>query len=113
MDFDKEIEQHILWRSMVESLFNKEAKDFSLPAVISDDHFCHLGKWIHSKDSELYSDHPVFETLCVVHKQFHQTAAKILNHFKKGEDDQAIKLESEFYLLSDDVIHCLQDLKSQ
>ena len=112
MDFDKEIEQHTLWRAMVESLFNKSAKDFALTSVISDDHHCQLGKWLHSKDSEPYSNNAVFESLCEVHKEFHLTAGAILSSFKRNDVDKALALESKFYLLSEEVINCLNELKS-
>jgi hypothetical protein len=112
MDFDKEIKQHLLWRSMVESLFSKDSKDYASPSAISNDHHCHLGKWIYSKDAEEYSDNPDFYQLRELHKEFHATAGKIIALFKKGEVEKAQSYEPDFYLLSDDVIKCLEELKN-
>ncbi len=98
---------------MVESLFNKSAKDFAIPALISDDHHCELGQWIYSKESEPYSQDSVFETLVEIHKEFHQIAGKIMSLFKQGEDQKAVSLEAKFYILSDEIIDCLNELKTR
>ena len=113
MDFDEEIKQHLLWRSMVESLFNRSAKEFALPSLISNDHHCQLGKWIYSAASDEYSDKHCFNQLREAHKEFHATAGTILTLFQQGEIAKAQALEPEFYMLSDDVVRCLQELKSQ
>ena len=112
MDFEKEIEKHLLWRSMVESLFNRNAKDYAIPAVIGQDHHCHLGQWIYSKKSASYANEPVFQKLCEVHENFHVVAGMILSMFRSGADATAKKKEAEFYRLSDEVILCLKELKS-
>ncbi|NNJ91253.1 MAG: CZB domain-containing protein [Gammaproteobacteria bacterium] len=113
MNFDKEIKQHLLWRSMVESLFNKSSKEFALPSVISNDHHCQLGRWIYSHDSDAYSDNPYYNQLREVHKEFHATAGTILTLFQQGEVEKAQFHEPEFYMLSDDVVRCLEELKVQ
>ncbi len=113
MDFDEEIKQHLLWRSMVESLFNKSAKEFALPSLISNDHHCQLGKWIYSHESDAFSEKPDFIQLRESHQKFHTLAGKILALFKQGEMAKAQTYEPEFYLLSDDVVKCLEALKAQ
>ena len=113
MDFDAEIKQHLLWRSMVESLFNKNSAEFALPSAISNDHHCQLGKWIYSHESEIYADKHCFNQLREAHKEFHSRAGLILTLFRQGEVDKAQAHEPEFYLLSDDVVKCLEELKAQ
>lgn len=111
MDFDKEIKNHLLWRSMVESLFNKGSKDYVSPSAISSDRHCQLGRWIYSKDADIYADNPNYIQLKELHKEFHATAGTILTLFKKGEVEKAQSYEPNFYLLSDDVVKCLEELK--
>lgn len=112
MNFDEEIKQHLLWRSMVESLFNKSSKDFALPAALSDDHHCRLGRWIYSAESAAYADKTHFTQLKEAHKAFHKKAGLILSLFQQGDIDKAQAHEPEFYMLSDDVIICLEELKA-
>ena len=113
MDFDEEIKQHLLWRSMVESLFNKSAKDFALPSLVSNDRHCQLGKWIYSIKSDAYSDKHSFKQLREAHREFHATAGTILTLFQQGEIAKAQAHEAEFYMLSDDVVRCLKEQKAQ
>ena len=98
---------------MVESLFNKSAKEFALPSVISNDHHCQLGHWIYSQESDVFSENPDFIQLRESHQKFHTLAGTILTLFKQGEMAKAQAYEPEFYLLSDEVVKYLEALKTQ
>ena len=77
---------------MVESLFNKSSKDFALPAALSDDHHCKLGRWIYSSESAPYADKSDFTQLKEAHKAFHQKAGLILSLFQQGNIDRVLSV---------------------
>ncbi len=111
--FDEQIEQHLYWRNKVESFFTNPAKDNVLPSLISDDHHCQLGYWIHSSESQDYSNLTPFKKIQKVHTEFHQTADKVMVLIMEGEMNQAERLKQKFFELSDKIVDCLNQLKEQ
>ena len=64
------------------------------PSLMSrDEMMCKFGKWLHSEDlseSVITSDH--LKNLQEIHKDFHKTAADIMELIENGELDRAQKI---------------------
>ena len=112
MDFKEEIEKHLLWKSTIESLFDTRSHQFTSVNVVSDDHLCQLGRWIHSNDAKAYASNAVFQELETCHKEFHQQASDILALYKEKEPEQAQEKLQRFTELSNEVIACLEKLQA-
>lgn len=74
-EIEAALHAHAAWRERFKDILNGRAP-FDL-AIISDAHLCALGKWLDSEGnrmipSELHSE------ICVVHTEFHQIAAGII-----------------------------------
>ena len=57
IDFDVEINNHLQWRSMIDSIVNGQVS-MEIPAsVMMNDNRCQLGKWLFSSESDAYEGH--------------------------------------------------------
>lgn len=112
MDFDEEIKQHLLWKSMIESLLGSQSKGFVPKSVVVEDHLCQLGQWLHSEKSAQYSSSEIFTQLVDAHKSFHKLAGEIMALCQAGEEEEAEKRIPVFNQLSEDVVSYLGQMKA-
>lgn len=113
MNFDELSNQHLHWKSLVESLFDENNSSILNPSTIIKDNDCDLGKWIYSNEASRYSSSQSFKKLQEVHQNFHLYAGKIILDFQSGNIEDANRLHPLFTQASDDIASLLQDLKKE
>ena len=110
-DFNVEINNHLQWRSIIESIVSGQVSlDIPRSMFLTDNH-CQLGKWLYSPESNDYQGNYHFNLLISDHKKFHQFASEIVAAYEQGDDQRVAQLHDEFYLSSDKVIDSLNKLK--
>jgi len=113
MDFDILINQHLNWKSLVESLFDDDNCNILNPTTIAKDNDCDLGKWIHSAETGILSSNEAFQQLKKAHKSFHLYAGKIILDYQSGSIDNAKTQIPLFNQSAEDINKLLQELKKE
>jgi hypothetical protein len=113
MNIENIINQHLHWKSLVESLFNVNDSAILNPSIIIKDDDCDFGKWIYSKEAENVSSNETFQKVKKLHKKFHHLTGKIILCFQSGEVDKARELFTSYGPLSKDLITYIEQLQNE
>ena len=111
VNFDVEINNHLQWRSIIESIVTDQVSMQVPESMIKSDKGCQLGKWLFSSESVSYEGNYHFNLLKNDHKNFHQLASQIVIAHKQNDSQKINQLKKEFYAVSDKVIDTLKELK--
>ena len=111
VDFDVEINNHLQWRAIIESVVSGVVS-MEIPGeqIMSDKH-CQLGHWLYSPESASYKGNFHFNLLISDHKKFHLLSSEIVAAYKQGDFQTIHELLDDFYSVSDKVIDSLKQLK--
>jgi methyl-accepting chemotaxis protein len=115
VDFDQAILAHIKWKTRLKNYLNgKEQIDL---AILSMDHQCELGKWIHGEAKAKYASDPTFADLKLKHAQFHTVAATVARNANGLSADEASKaidaVSSEYGRASTECVLALKTLRDR
>ena len=111
INFNVEINNHLQWRSIIESIVSGQVSLEIPSSMLLTDNHCQLGKWIYSPESDDYQGNYHFNLLISDHKKFHLLASEIVAAYEQGDDQKVAQLQDEFYSSSDKVIDSLNKLK--
>ena len=111
VDFDVEINNHLQWRAIIESVVSGDVSMEIHGGLIASDKDCQLGRWLYSSESASYEGNFHFNLLIADHKKFHLLSSEIVAAYKQGDFQKTHKLLDEFYFISDKVIDTLKELK--
>jgi len=87
-----------MWKGRLQSAIEKRSSEFSPAAVRLDDQ-CEFGKWLLNVPDPAIRSSASYNKCVDLHRQFHQTAAKVLDLALTGNPDAAKKamgIGSEF-----------------
>jgi len=88
MNFDDAITAHSQWRIRLQGAIAGTNQDTLDPKVVGADDQCLLGKWIHG-EAKQYAASPDYQALVQEHRNFHQSAAKVLGLISAGKKEEA------------------------
>lgn len=92
VDFYAAIQAHVLWRVRLEAYINGTGGEKLNADLVSHDHNCALGEWIHGPGGKVYGTHPRFPELQEAHACFHRQAGEVIRCADSGEGDKAREL---------------------
>lgn len=109
IDIEEQIRHHRDWISLIEGLFDHPSSSMMNRSIIENEHICELGRWLdEQRDHENFSKNADFQRLLIVHRDFHQTAASIMEMMRHHQQQESLELQSSFHELSSEVIRLLR-----
>ena len=113
MNYDREISNHLQWKSMLQYLCNEDKENLLSINEIEKPNLCALGKWILSEEAKKQGDQNLIDHLHAVHKEFHQVAAKMLSLSRSSKKEEAKKLSPQLDDLSSQLISLINQMRMQ
>ena len=89
MMIEKAMAAHKEWKIRLENAIKTGKSEFS-PAIVKTDNSCEFGKWLDNLPSADKSSLD-YQTVKVLHAEFHKVAADILQFAVMGKKEEAIK----------------------
>jgi len=83
--FATAIVAHLGWKSMLQSVLESRSGEVS-PGDLRQDDRCRFGHWLRRLE-DLYRDQDIYWRCCELHRQFHETAANVLEIAMSGRPD--------------------------
>lgn len=107
---DDAIQAHKKWIAEVDNMIQSSVLPAkSLISAAADPHLCSLGQMIDSIDSETES----FVELKHTHQAFHELVGECFAHFEMKNYEKAMKIYSEFNIVSENILVLLAKIKSE
>lgn len=102
---------HMVWGMKVHQMIwgNVELN----PADVENHAICRLGKWYFSEGKEKYGHVPEFTTLGVAHEKFHKVCAATITAYNNKHMQDVERYLAEMDSLSEEVLDCLDKIKSR
>jgi Chemoreceptor zinc-binding domain len=86
---DKAIVAHGQWKMRLKRAIDTGSSEF-VPATVSRDDQCELGKWLHTGATAQEKSSPYYGQTVQAHKQFHTVAGGVLANALAGKKDEAV-----------------------
>ena len=90
LNFMTAIDAHMKWKNRLESYIQGTSQEELSVEVVSCDHQCPLGKWIHGDGGAQFGGFETFGEMKSQHVQFHQCAGRVLDAAQKGHKEEAM-----------------------
>jgi len=110
---DKAIVAHGQWKMRLKRAIDTGSSEF-VPATVSKDDQCDLGRWLHTSATAEEKSSPHYAPTVQAHKQFHTVAGGVLGKALSGKKDEALASMApggDFARASIDVMQKLQAWK--
>jgi len=87
----KAVAAHGAWKSRLHDAIARGASDVNVTTVRQDNQ-CEFGKWLYGKDlSDQDKRSPLYEQCRTLHRNFHLSAAKVLNLALAARKEEALR----------------------
>ncbi len=101
---------HVMWVQRLHNMLL--GRETLRPGDVVDHTSCRLGRWYYSDVGQALAAHPEFQTLEEPHRRLHQTAARAVEAWNAGRQDEAVRLVQEVVSISQEIIPRLKRLQN-
>lgn len=104
----KAMAAHGKWKLRLRTAVGRGSSEFK-PENVRPDNLCEFGQWLHGSDIDATTKQGVpYQVILRLHREFHETAAKVLTMVEAGRKDEAeALLNGEYFERSDKLIRAL------
>ncbi|GFN21902.1 methyl-accepting chemotaxis protein [Thermanaeromonas sp. C210] len=102
---------HLLWIQRVYNFL--QGREKLTPEAVLSPYECRLGRWYHSEQDPVLTNHRAFKQLDEPHRQVHDLARQIIQAARDGHRDTADRLQEQLKQASGRVIELLEQLQRE